>query len=160
MTDSRMRSTGTLGRAVILVCLAASLLAGGQTQVRAGNGGIITLPMSGVKIRSGLKIQVDSRWVDGTGYRPVRLRVSSIPGGPAPADRTIQVTLRPRGWRMGRSRVAVTETVELPQGAMFADATVAIPHYEMWSNFEIETEEDGDRLRDLCMRGIGFPLRS
>ncbi len=145
---------------MICWCIVESVQFGCASLAHAGSGGIITLPVSGVKSRSRLKLQIDTRWVDGTGYRPVRVRVTPIPPGPAPADRSIQVTLKPRGWRMGNSRTSVTQTVELSQGAMFGDATVAIPHYEMWNSLEVETHEDGDRLRDLSVKGIGFPLRT
>jgi len=60
---------------------------------------------------------------------------------------------------MGNSRTSVRQTVELSQGAMFGEATVAIPHYEMWNSIQIETHEDGDRLRDLSVNGIVFPVR-
>lgn len=141
-------------------CLVASMLLGGATPLRAGSGGIISLPMSGTKIKSGLQIQVDTRWIDGNGYRPVRVRISPIPPGPAPADRSIEVKLRPRSWQTGGKGTAVTRTVELSQGARFGEATIAIPQYEMWNNFDIETREDGDVLRDLSVNGIGFPIRS
>jgi len=130
------------------------------SQAHAGTGGVVLLPLSGTKVRSGLKVQIDTRWVEGTGYRPVRVRVSPIPPGPAAADRSIKITIRPRSWQMGMSRVGVTKTVELAQGTLFGDATLAVPHYEAWNSFEIETSEDGKRLRDLSVRGIGLPMRN
>ncbi len=149
-----------LARLVLWPLLLIGAVLGCATTASAGTGGIVNLPTAGTKIRSGLKIQIDTRWVDGTGYRPVRMRVSSIPAGPAPADRSIRITLRPRGWRMGTVRASVTKIVELPQGAMFSDVTVSVPHYEMWNNFDVETSEDGDRLRDLCVRYVGLPSRN
>lgn len=140
-------------------CVVVSVLLGGAATARAGSGGVVTLPLPGIKMKSGLALQVDSSWVDGTGYRPLRIRVSSIPPRPAPADRSIEVTLRPRSWSMSSVRTAVTQTIELPQGAMFSDATLAIPYYETFDNFDIETREDGNLLPDLSVARFGWPGR-
>ncbi len=156
VTRDRRRFRAVVVGAPILT----AVLCGSLAVARAGTGGVVSLPLAGTKIRSGLKLQIDTRWVDGTGYRPVRLRVSPIPPGPAPADRSIHITLRPRSWRMGTIRTSVSETVWLPQGATFADVTVSIPQYEMWNNFDIETSEDDRRLRDLSSRYVGFPART
>ena len=70
-------------------------------------------------------MQIDTRWLDGNGYRPVRVRVSPLPAGPAPADRRIQLTLRARGWRTGTTRAAVTAvamvTRHIKKGVLYMD---------------------------------------
>ena len=37
----------------------------------------------------GLKVEIDYRWLDGNGYRPVRVEVINWPPGPTKADRSI-----------------------------------------------------------------------
>jgi len=78
MTNARFRllepCRPTLARCLAMLvcwCVVASVLFGFASLARAGSGGIVTLPLSGVKSRSRLKIKIDTRWVDGTGYRPV-----------------------------------------------------------------------------------------
>jgi hypothetical protein len=166
MTKSRLRlfeqvhpTTARSVAVMIGLCIVALVLDGSATLALAGSGGVATLPKPRVKVSSGLRMQFDTRWVDGTGYRPVRVRISPLPPGPAPADRSIRVTLRPRGYRRGNSASSVTQTVEIAQGAMFGEITMAIPHYEVWSSFAVETYEDGDHLRDLS-GSVGFSVRN
>ena len=105
-------------------------------------------------------MQVDTRWLDGSGYRPVRVRVTPIPPGPAPADRRLQITLRPRGWSTGTSRATVTGVVDLQQGDLIGGASLAIPHHEGWSAMDVEVREDGRILPDLTHRHLGIVRRS
>lgn len=134
------------------------MTAGSPARVSAGNGGIVVLPAGGVKNRSGLRLELDSRWVSGSGYRPVRVRVLPQPVGPAPADRTIQVTLRPRGWSGGKAG-AVVGTLELKQGTTFGESVFSVPQTNSWHVIEIETRESGWRHRELCIENAGFATR-
>lgn len=130
-----------LGSRVVRWSIALPLLL--TAVVWGGNGGLIILPSGGVKNRSGLRMEIDSKWVNGTGYRPVRIRLEPQPPGPAPADRTLQVRLRASGWYQGSHAGAVTATVELKQGDLFRETTVLVPQTNTWAMMEVETREAG-----------------
>ena len=138
---------------MLAVIVLTSLLA---QRGQAGSGSIVSLPTPGVKNRSGLRLDIDSRWVSGCGYRPVRVRISPQPFGPAPADRTIEVRLRARGYYGGAKAGAVTGTVELKQGATFGEAMISVPQTNIWSSIAVETREEGWRHRDLCSENLGM----
>ncbi len=152
-----IRRAAPLGIRYLLavVCLASLFAQRGQ----AGSGAVVTLPSPGVKNKSGLRLDIDARWVSGSGYRPVRVRVSPQPFGPATADRTIEVRLRPRGFNYGSKGGAVTATVELKQGATFGEAIISAPQTNIWNAIGVETREDGWRHRDLCADQLGMTNR-
>ena len=41
----------------------------------AGSGTELSLPAMGVKNKSGLRMSIDGRGIDGNGYRPIRIEV-------------------------------------------------------------------------------------
>jgi hypothetical protein len=140
----------------ILLLLAAAII---PHEIFAGTGTRITLPAPRVKVRSGLRLTVDSHWVIGSGYRPITIRVAPILGGPAPAERFIDVLVRPRGWHGGEKAGAVTATVHLPQGAMYGEARVFVPQTNAWNAMDVEPTEDGKRLKDLEVKRMALGTR-
>ena len=48
---------------------------------RAGSGSVVVLPSGVKKVTTGLSVEVDTEWVDGTGFRPVKVRVRPLGGG-------------------------------------------------------------------------------
>lgn len=164
-TEFAMRVTGAMhhlhrfGRHAFIVAVAAYIVLSAQQSAQAANGGVITLPLPGVKNRSGLRLDIDSRWVSGSGYRPVRIRVSTQPFGPAIADRTLEVQLRARGYYNGARAGAVKATVELSQGATFGEAIVSVPQTTYWNALDVETREDGWKHRDLSGKNMGMATR-
>ena len=94
------------------------------TSARAGSGSIASVPLPGVKVTTGLSLNVNTEWVDGNGYRPVTISISPLGGVAAPADRVLDVTLRPRGWRWRAAMPSVSTTIMLEQGQTVAEKTV------------------------------------
>jgi hypothetical protein len=118
----------------------------------AGTGTRVTLP-AGPKIKNGLRVNIDTTWVDSSGYRPVQLEFISWPPGPAPADRTIRVEFKPSTWRGGYAWCGVTKFIEIPQGATSVQASISVPQREQWNTFQFEFYEDGRKLEDLSYQG-------
>jgi hypothetical protein len=116
----------------------------------AETGSQAVLPFNNARPKNGLRLMVDSRWIEANGYRPVRVQVIQWPPGPTPADRSFRLVLRPGAWYWGREDTAVTQFVELPEGAAVAETTVAIPQSSGWSSLGVELYEGGVRLNDLC----------
>jgi hypothetical protein len=100
---------------------------------------------------------VDSRWVGGGGYRPVR--VSVTPTRPVKADRTLMLEfLLRRGWhyRYEGDRFRVVQFVEIPAGSRVGqpiEATVSIPQTSGWDEYEVNVFEDGKLESGLCHVG-------
>jgi hypothetical protein len=126
----------------------------------AGSGGVLQLPSPATKRLSGLTIRFDARWVDGTGYRPVRVRVSPLVGGAATANRTVRVVMAPQSWQTPMTPSHVEVEFELEQGQRFVEKVVPMPHYAGWGSFDVRTYEDGRLLRDLTDPYLNWPSRS
>jgi hypothetical protein len=133
--------------------VAAAFLAGPSDAFAAG-GTVMTLPQPGTKIRSGLAMTLDLRGIDANGYRPVTVTVQPLNGLPLPADRVLRVVLKPYAY-MGNITPEVSQVIELPEGSTVTTATIAMPQSSQWHSFEIETFEDGEKLRDLSIDRFG-----
>jgi hypothetical protein len=77
--------------------LAALVLFGLTAEpVLATMANTIHLPGGNQRVRHGVRVQIDPHWVDGNGYRPVRVTVTATPG-PTQRDRHFQVELQSSG---------------------------------------------------------------
>ncbi|WP_146119367.1 hypothetical protein [Blastopirellula marina] len=136
-----------------LVCLGWLLLAWGLVGAKiaqAETGGIQYLPSPPNKPDHGLNLKVDGHWIDGSGYRPVRVTVGTANGKPAPADRRVSVTLQASPYYYQTSPPSVTKEIELPQGSVSGTATILVPQHNAWFGASIVTREDGRLLKELC----------
>lgn len=122
----------------------------GAKSASAETGMVHHLPAPPDKPDHGLVMQIDGRWIDGSGYRPVQVTVGTANGKPAPADRRISVTLQPRPYYYNASLPRVTEEIELPQGSASVTQSILIPQHTSWFGVTVSTREDGRRLDELC----------
>ena len=145
MADNAWRHDGAHRNLVLL------LIALMGSELLAATGSSFTLPANATKAKNGLLLTIDTRWVDASGYRPVRIHVTNWPPAPSVADRTLQVELRPNdhGRPFGSADISLTTEIELPEGNVAVTKTVAIPQSRAWHHLEINTREDGRWLRDL-----------
>ncbi|MBC8869140.1 MAG: hypothetical protein H8E44_06965 [Planctomycetes bacterium] len=134
-----------LAKAAILLMCMQLLLA---DAARAGSGGVINLPM-GVKPKNGLRLDIDTRWIDANGYRPVRVTATNLFAGPNSPDRSIRVELSPRSWRWGDTAPSVSFFIEIPETVRQVEQTVSIPQSDQWGAIRVEVYEDGEELKDL-----------
>ncbi|MCA9122865.1 MAG: hypothetical protein KDB11_21915 [Planctomycetales bacterium] len=125
------------------------LLATVAATAHAGSGSVVNLPLPGKKVTTGLNLEVNTEWVDGNGYRPITISISPLGGGPAPADRTLDVTIKPRSQRWGVVMPSVSTSVKLEQGQTVGKKIIGVPQFESIGYIEIETYEDGRRRDDL-----------
>ena len=79
----------------------------------------------------------------------VTLEVSPLGGGAAPADRTLDVTIRPVSWQGGAAMPSISTSITLEQGQTVARKTIAVPQFQSWGSIEIAASEDGRRCDDL-----------
>ena len=121
----------------------------------AGTGSVDKLPPQGILNTSGVQMIVDSRWVDGNGYRPVRIEIIPLKA-PAAADRQFRVVVKPQA-NYGLSGDTISQIVELEQGAMSAKASIAVPQDAPWHSIIMEVYENGALHDDLSGDALSWP---
>jgi len=127
----------------------------------AGSGPKFALPNVGVKNKAGLRLAVDGRGVDANGYRPIRIEVTPWPpAAPFPADRQIRLVINQPSLNFQWDTPAVSQIIELPEGATRVNATVSVPQTSVWYGMSLDVFEGGDRLEELCVPYMGWPNTS
>ena len=98
---------------------------------------------------AGTDITVDTRWVDGAGYRPVRVTVT--PSVPTATDKTftVEFLLRRRQRPEESYDLRVARDIELPAGSRGVRATVSLPRYPDCDEYAINVLEDGKLIQGL-----------
>jgi hypothetical protein len=117
-------------------------------QADAG-GSVYNLPTA-----YGWQVSLDTQWVEGQGYRPVRVRAALV--RPATSDRTLDIELLTRcGWRNDHD-MAIRQSVLVPAGTMLAETIIAVP--DMWGNdaISVRFKEDGQELPKLELPWTGW----
>ena len=154
------RVHGTNGQMVGIGLAALLVLVLGVVQTPkafAGTGAVLSLPTTGVKPTSGLRLDIDTRWLDGPGYRPIRIRLSTVGLVPSAADRAIRITLSTRHW-LEKPVVRTTATVLLPQGQSSIEQTVLMPMSNSLSRFEVRASEGRTVCRDLSSDTMNYSV--
>ncbi len=98
---------------------------------------------------------IDTKWVAGSGYRPVRVEFNTT-GGPAPADRTLLVEFSPNDWSGNNGQLYVSRYIDIPEGATTARATIGVPQREVWHSMSVNVYEDGKHIKELSLAGTGI----
>jgi hypothetical protein len=145
------RYSSALRRAI--ACLSAlmamggffSALANGQL-TNTSNAFFAQLPTSTtVSPQSGLQLEVDSRWINNFGYRPIRVAVTS----PKPTVANHLITIR---LYVGFPDViSVEQDFKMPIGTTTARATVACPQFHDRLNYAWDVWIDGVRDPNLSV---------
>ncbi len=143
------RMPNTLQRFTIAMLAACVLGLFFPGVVIAGTGSTLSLPGARAKIKSGLRVEIDSRWVDGNGYRPIRVTLIPWPPGPATFARTIRVELKPSLRYGGVADTDASAFIEIPEGAASVTRVICIPQDGGWANATVRFYEEGVRLKDL-----------
>ena len=119
------------------------------------NGDFTVMPQNlPASRRSGLQLFVDTRWVNGYGYRPVEVTISSP--APTTAPQTIAIQLH-SGWD---NVTTVGQDFEFPKGATRASTIVSVPFYEQSiSSVWWDVRVDGAKDIDLSMDKDNAPRR-
>ena len=73
-----------------------------------------------------LKVSIDSRWVPGDGYRPLRLHANTVGGVPLRKDRQLTIELRPNAYGNVPER-RILKTYNLPAGLSTLSKTIYLP---------------------------------
>lgn len=134
-----------LGAGVIAPCAA---LAGGDTLLRIGNGYNVT---------------INTQWLDGFGYRPVRIVIQ--PTTPLVADQTITVRVQAETYYSMAGGVTVEQDILIPRvgagGVSQGEAIVRVPVYDGWQQLNIRFFQHGRELPRLAAyTGLNMSLGS
>ena len=142
------------GVSVGLTC--AFLISGFAATCDAGSGRKISLPSENrQKIKNGIVAEIDTRWAEGFGYRPVTvtLMVRRIK-----RDRTIQIDFLPESHGSYREPLRMSVEMEIPQGEREVSQTFYVPQQTPWNSFRLEFFEDRRKLKDLSTKwNTGWP---
>lgn len=114
------------------------------------NGVVVQVPSGKVvSRRSGLQIEVDTRWMNNFGYRPIRVRVMSPQ--PTIADHSITVRLYVASSDWWTGAITVEQDFVMPLGSTSAKTEVTCPQYHSGHRCWWEVWVDGVKDADLSI---------
>ena len=135
-----------------ILVLLSGLACLGWASAASGAGRLVTLPAA-----HGLRVTIDTRWVDGQAYRPVRITLA--PTTANSSDRVIQAEVQLKyNWRTEYD-LGVRQDIVLPAGAPAAEAIIAVPDFVSEDGLRVNFSEDGRELPVLSLSG-GFGGRN
>jgi hypothetical protein len=140
---------------ILLVLLALVICSGAAeaavTKLSGGNTAAWTSGDVETMTSYGLQLGVDTRWLDGSGYRPIRITVK--PQVPVPADRKLRLEVLVGPSWSGEQGFRVQQDIEIPAGTTPAtpvQATLSVPQYAGFSMLTLNVFEDGKLREKLC----------
>lgn len=105
---------------------------------------------------NGLQMDVEMSWVDGNGYRPVTVRVTTM-GAPSATERSFSVRLKTHDRHWGRiPPMSVVEHFVMPAGSNQASVTLTLPAFSIWNEFDVELYEDGVYLDKVSQLNLYY----
>lgn len=138
--------------ATTTMCALAILL--GPLSVHAGTGGITSVS-SAAAGPSRVTLNIDTYWVDGPGYRPVRVQATASQA--ATYDRTISVEFRADADYSRLFDIVVQQEFVLPAGATSGSMTIAVPSYQPWVRVAWDIWIDGEHMPEMSTDGTTGP---
>lgn len=90
----------------------------------------------------GLTLTVSTQWLDGGGYRPVR--VSIVPASPPKADQTLHLEFHASQYYYpAQHEILVSQDIEIPAGSTEVVETIAVPQTFAFQSLKTEVWLDG-----------------
>ena len=116
--------------------------------VLAATGQRISLPQPPNKPKHFLTATIDTRWLEGTGYRPVTVTLNSL-RGVLTKDRTIRVQMTVRGNWQHKYMPVVSETITIPEGSTSITKRILIPQEDGFGYTSVRFYERGSELKEM-----------
>ncbi|MCI0491948.1 MAG: hypothetical protein L0Z07_03310, partial [Planctomycetes bacterium] len=115
------------------------------------NGMVMKLPLKQkISRKSGLAIEVDTRWAENYGYRPIRVTVTAP--NATTSDHSVTIRLHAGWWSRTQGQMTVEQDFDLPAGSMSANTQISLPQYRLALQFiSWEVWVDGVRDNDLSL---------
>ena len=92
------------------------------------------------QVGGGLNVTVDSRWLDGSGYRPIRIKITPIAAVIADRELLVSLTIH-QLWNPSDRNILIEQYITIPVGTQAGQAimqTISMPPSPLWSDFSIE----------------------
>jgi hypothetical protein len=102
---------------------------------------------------NGLTLTLSTQWLDGGGYRP--LRVTVVPAAPLKADQTVHLEFHAHEYFYpGTREITVGQDIEIPAGSTQVVETIALPQLFPFQNCKLEVWVDGRYKPKLSLQSF------
>lgn len=145
----------------LLIAIQLGCILAATPRVDASSGGSNTLPyapLSGTQKFSklGHRITVDNTWVEGFGYRPLRITFETQVASTSDRNITFEISLN-NGDRhfyddSSPAAIRVSRDFVLPAGKTTVDTTLLIPGHDFWQPSNWAIKIDGQQDKELSER--------
>jgi hypothetical protein len=99
------------------------------------------------------QLSVDTRYLSGMAYRPVRITLTRVT--PAPVDSRLTVVFTPQAMYYGPTmELQVSEELDVPAGATTVSTVLAVPATFPWNVYTVQVEENGAHVKALDQNGV------
>ena len=144
LSAAPIRTAFRLSLALVLVVVCRYAL--------AGTGMVVRTPPPNIRNTTGIELEIDTQWVDASGYRVVRVHVSTATGAASPTDREVTVELSPSNYGMDEGDFTARQTIVLPAGVATVSEQMLVPQNEPWHEISTRVDLDGNRSELLSTR--------
>ncbi len=121
----------------------------GVRSVWAGGGGVTRFAYGKPGRGAALSVEIDSRWIKGDGYRPVRVVVRPVAKPKFTRDRQVTIVLYHDVGHPEFPLELTTQVIDLPEGAAEVTATIYVQQNRVQSNLGVEFWEGRRELRNV-----------
>ena len=149
-SETSMRPYSLYAATALLIFLVMAAETSAQT------GGAVTAPRGRGKPTHGVTMTVDTTWVEGLGYRPIRVTI--VPVKPTTFDRTFRVQISGQ-YTYQYDNIMATKEILLPSGSTAltpATEIITLPQHGSLLQYRVDVWEGGRRLRELTLAGTGL----
>lgn len=116
----------------------------------AGSGSSFTLPRPKARRPGPIQLKFDLTWVNGNGYRPIRVTATTASGQPAISDQRIQISIYPGAGTTNEYSLRVIDEMVLPEGARSSEKWFYVPQSKPWMHrLTLSTTINGSFSRSL-----------
>ncbi len=126
-------------------------LADARKTAWAESGVAVTAPNPKLKAIHGVKLTIDTRWVEGRGYRPVRITANATKSVNYDRNVMIQFSADDRYYRANNPDITVTKSFVIPAGALVGKTVLSVPQFNQWNQIGWLVYIDDDYADELSV---------
>jgi hypothetical protein len=111
------------------------------------------------QVGGGFRTTVDSKWIKGSGYRPIRIGI--VPLAAVTADRELEIRIMVHSfWRSNEEGLRVEQSLTIPGGTppgQAIETTVSVPPTPSWCDCSLEIEDPAVPITIFSQRQVLSP---